>query len=368
MSSPSTPRVLIVHEWLYTWAGAERVLEQIVALYPDADVLASVVTPAMRETNPIAARATESWLGRIPGARSKHRWFLPLQALAFATADTRRYDLVLSSSHAFAKAVRAAPQAKHLCYCHSPPRYLWDMQSTYMNRMSAVERSALAVMAPVLRAVDRQAARGVDQFIANSQYVARRIARVYGRDARVIHPPVAIKAGAGTAGPREDFLLSLGRLVPYKRVDLAIRTANQSGMRLVIAGDGPERRSLEALAGPTCEFVGSVSEAEAARLLSTCSAFVFCAEEDFGIAPLEANAHGAPVVALRRGGVTETIPDGIAGTFYDEETPEAVAAAVRRCLERSWDEKALRANAARFAPERFRQELAAAADELLRDS
>lgn len=360
----SQPRILIVHEWLYTWAGAERVLDQMVQVFPQADVVASMVADPMRREHATAARARELWLGRVPGARTHHRWFLPLQAAAFATLDTRGYDLVLSSSHAFAKAVRAKGGAKHLCYCYSPPRYLWDLQDTYAEGASLKQRAALRLMTPPMRAVDRWAANGVDQFVGISAYVADRIHRNYGRDAEVIYPPVEIKPG-GAARQRGDFLLTLGRLVPYKRVDLAIRAANQLGMQLVVAGDGPERAKLEAIAGPTIEFRGRVSEEEAGALLSECAAFVFCAEEDFGIAPLEANAHGAPVVALGRGGALETITDGVAGVFFDEETPESVAEAVGRCLAMDWDEDAVRANAARFSPERFRRELADAVTRLL---
>lgn len=365
MKSGTAPRVLVVHEWLYTWAGAERVLDEILAVYPDADLVVSFVSDDLRGRYPAAARARELWLAKVPGVQKHHRWFLPLQALAFATLDTRDYDLVISSSHAFAKAVRARPPARHLCYCYSPPRYLWDLQETYAGQASLPQRLALGAMAGPLRTIDRWAAGGVDRFIGISQHVASRVERHYGCPAGVIYPPVDVKPGGSVTGRRGDFLLTLGRLVPYKRVDLAIRAAALLGMRLVIAGEGPERRKLEAIAGPECEFAGSVSEQVAGELLSSCAAFVFCAEEDFGIAPLEANAHGAPVVALRRGAAIETIPEGIAGTFFETETPEAVADAVRVCLRRDWDVGALQANAARFSPDRFRRELSAAVDELL---
>lgn len=365
MSGTGAPRVLVVHEWLYTWAGAERVLDEIFAVFPDADLVVSFASDDMRRKHPTAARARELWVARVPGVQKHHRWFLPLQALAFATLDTRGYDLVISSSHAFAKAVRPSPGAKHLCYCYSPPRYLWDLQSTYSGQASWGQRIALRVMTPAMRTLDRRAAGGVDRFIGISHHVARRIARNYERDAGVIYPPVGLKPTPASPAVRGDFLLTLGRLVPYKRVDLAVRAAALLGMRLVVAGEGPERQKLEAMAGPECEFLGSVSESVAGQLLSTCAAFVFCAEEDFGIAPLEANAHGAPVIALRRGAAIETIPEGVAGTFFDDESPESVAEAVRACVARTWDVQALQANAARFSPARFRRELATAVEELL---
>lgn len=365
MNSGTSPRVLVVHEWLYVWAGAERVLAEIMQVFPEADLVVSFASDEMRARHPTAARARELWLARLPGIRTHHRWFLPLLAVAFRMLDTRRYDLIISSSHAFAKSARARRGAKHLSYCYSPPRYLYDLQQTYAARASLRQRLALQVMTPLMRAVDRWAARGVDRFIGISHYVAARIERSYGTAAGVVYPPVDVKPG-GAPAARGTFLLTVGRLVPYKRVDLAIRAAALLDMRLVIVGDGPERARLEAMAGSNCEFFGAASEEVAGALLSTCAAFVFCAEEDFGIAPLEANAHGAPVVALRKGAAIETIPDGVAGTFFDDETPEAVADAITRCLARPWDTEALRANASRFSPARFRTELKAEADRLLK--
>jgi glycosyltransferase involved in cell wall biosynthesis len=352
-TSLSQARVLLVHEWLYTWAGAERCLEELVALVPHADVLVGVVTPEMRAQWVIAERAAETWVGGLPGARKHHRWFLPLHALAFRRFDTSRYDLVVSLSHAFEKLIRAR-NGRHLCYCFSPPRYLWDLYDTYARHASWPQRMALRAAIAPLRAIDRSGAAGVDRFVAISRTVAERVRRCYGRASDVVYPPVTAKATAPASGRRENFLLSLGRLVPYKRIDLAIAAAEQLGMRLVIAGDGPDRARLERLAGPHTEVVGHVSEAEATRLLSTCAAFVFCGEEDFGIAPLEANAHGAPVIAYGRGGVTETMENEVAAIFFDRQTPAAVAGAVERCLARTWDPTVLRQNAARFSPQRFR--------------
>jgi glycosyltransferase involved in cell wall biosynthesis len=347
-------RVLLVHHWLYTWAGAERCLEQIAAMIPHADILAGIITPAMRRAHPLAARARESWVGRVPGARVRHRWFLPMHALAFAGYDTREYDLIISISHAFEKSIRATkPGARHLCYCLTPPRYLWEHNQTRSAVTTPVQRVALEMARSTLRAVDRRAASGVDRFVGISRFVAQRIHDCYGRDSAVVYPPVEMRAVEGTPA-RERFLLSLGRLVPYKRVDLAIAAAESLGLNLVVAGEGPERDRLQRMAGPHTTFLGAVSEPEAARLLSSCAAFVFCAEDDFGIAPVEANAHGAPVVAFGRGGAAETIIDGRSGMLFDEQTATAVAGAMERCLATSWDPTVLRENADRFSPERFR--------------
>ena len=350
-------RILIAHQWLYTRAGAERCLEQLLEIVPHADLLAGIVTPEMRRSYAPAARAIESWVGRLPGARSHHRWFLPLHALAFREFDTAKYDLVISLSHAFEKTVRARAGAKHLCYCFSPPRYLYELHGTYAAHGSAAQRVALSLASAPLRAIDRAGARGVDRFASISRAVADRVRSAYGRESDVVYPPVAVKYGIAPTR-REDFLLSLGRLVPYKRVDLAIQAANRMGMRLIVAGDGPERERLRAIAGPTVEFAGEVSEERAGRLMSTCAAFVFCGEEDFGIAPLEANAHGAPVVGYARGGLAETMQDGVTGVMFQAQTTDAVAAAIEACLSGIWDEGALRRNAERYSPARFRDSMA----------
>jgi glycosyltransferase involved in cell wall biosynthesis len=350
-------RVLVVHEWLYTWAGAERCLHEIMGLIPDADLVVGVVTQDARSRFPVAGRAKETWLGRIPGARRHHRWFLPLHALAFATIDTSRYDLVLSLSHSMGKLAMRRKGAAHLCYCFSPPRYLWDLRATYGRHAPLAQSLALRVGGAPLRALDRWGASRVDRFVSISQCVADRVLRAYGRQSDVVYPPVTAKSSV--MYPRERFLLSLGRLVPYKRVDLVIRAAERLQLKLVVAGDGPERQRLERLAGPQTEFRGQVTEEEAGRLMSSCAAFVFCAEEDFGIAPVEANAHGAPVVAFGRGGAAETIVDGRTGILFGEQSEAAVVAAIERCLRRTWISDELRANAARFSTERFREGIAA---------
>jgi glycosyltransferase involved in cell wall biosynthesis len=348
-------RVLLVHQWLYTWAGAERVLSQLADMIPQADILTGIVTPQMRHERALASRATETWVGRLPFARSRHRWFLPAHALAFFTYDTRAYDLVVSISHAFEKMVRARrPGGLHVSYCLSPPRYLWDLDAEHDALATPAQRIALRAARAPLRIIDRHSADHVHRFVSLSRTVADRVRATYGRDSTVVYPPVQAKPTPIGRSRRTRFLLSLGRLVPYKRVDLAILAAERLGVRLIVAGDGPERARLERLAGRQTEFLGNISEEHAGSLLSTCAAFVFCAEEDFGIAPVEALSHGAPVVAYARGGALETIRDGVSGIFFDEQHVDAVSGAIARCLDRSWDEPALRACADQFSPERFR--------------
>lgn len=353
----SALRILLVHDWVVAWGGAERTVEQMLEVFPQAHLVVGVLGEGKRTFNALTQRAEESWLGRMPLARTHHRWFLPLYPAAFASVDTAGYDLVISSSSAFSKTVRAKPGTPHLCYCYTPPRYLWDLQADYQRDRSAAGM-ALSLAGPVLRAVDRASARRVTKFVAISHYIADRIRRAYQREATVIYPPVMPKPTARSVAPRTDSLLSLGRLVPYKRVDLAIQAANATGAHLIVAGDGPERQRLEAIAGPTITFLGEVTEQGAGELLETCRAMVFCAEEDFGIAPVEANAHGLPVVAYNRGAARESLRDGVTAVFFDELTTASLAEAIERARVTQWDEIAVRSNAHRFSPERFRALLA----------
>ena len=358
----SALRVLVAHDWIASWTGSERCVEEILHVVPHADLVVGFVKPELRARNAITRRARETWLARLPGARTYHRWFLPLEGAAFSLLDTSGYDLVISSSHSLAKAVRrpsgnGAGPGVHVCYCHSPPRYLWDLRETYHRDASRLERVALALGGGPLRAFDRWAAARPNAFLCNSRFVADRIQRLYGRRAQVINPPVRAKPVSPSRAPRDNFILSLGRLVGYKRVDLAIAAARLVGMPLVVAGDGPDRAKLQRLAGGDVTFLGEVTEAEAGRLLETCRLFLFCAEEDFGIAPVEANAHGAPVVAFGKGGVLETMIPDVTAEYFHERRPEVVAEAVRRALRREWDGEVIRENARRFAPARFRAEL-----------
>ena len=329
-------------------------MAEMLQVFPQADLVVGTMAETVRDLNSVTRKARETWLARLPGARTHHRWFLPLEGIAFRTLDTRGYDVVISSSHAFAKMVRRPADGVHICYCYSPPRYLWDLAETYRRGASSAQRVVLRLGGGALRQWDRRSALPIDAFIAISSYIARRIERCYGRTASVVYPPVASKPLARLNPGRGGFLLHLGRLVPYKRVDLAIAAAERLGIRLVVAGDGPDRGRLQRLAGRRTEFLGDVSEAAAGELLSTCAAFVFCAEEDFGIAPVEANAHGAPVVGYGRGGLLETMIPGQTAELFEEPEVDHVVAAIERALARPWREVDLRANAARFAPDRFR--------------
>jgi glycosyltransferase involved in cell wall biosynthesis len=348
-------RVALVHDWLVTWGGAESVLESLAGLFPHAPIYTSLWNPVERVRHTFGDRDIRTtWLQRLPGARTNHRKLLPLMPGAFRALDLSEFDLVISDSHAFSKAVRVRPGAVHVCYCHTPPRYLWDLQKEYLGRGG---RTILAPLIGWLKKEDLVAARGVTHFIANSSFVAERINRVYGREARVVHPPVDVERfGAVEPEPGEYFLAG-GRLVGYKRVDVAIQAANRGKLPLKVFGDGPERRRLERMAGPTVEFLGWLGPDELARVIARCKALLFPGVEDFGILPVEVMAVGKPVVAYGKGGVTESVVDGVTGVLVEEGEGEgegeALLAGIRELEARSWERSACRAQGARFSRSRF---------------
>lgn len=353
-------RVAVVHDWLTGMRGGERVLEAMLELFPDAHLFTLVhepgsVTPHI-EDRPIRT----SLLQRLPAARTHWRYYLPLYPLAVASLDVRAYDLVLSSSHCAAKAVRPRPDALHVSYCHTPMRYVWDQYEAYFSPQAASRpvRMAMRLVAPRLRSWDRRTADRVDVFVANSNFVAERIKRHYGRDAVVIHPPVAVNRFA-PASTRGDFYLLVSALVPYKRVDLAVEAFRLTDRRLVIVGDGPDSARLRAAAPPNVTFTGRLPDEGVEQLLSRCRAFLQPGEEDFGIAVVEAQAAGAPVIAFGRGGACETVIDGATGVLFRPQTAQALLHAIERAECTSFDTDLLVDHAHRFAPDRFRTEFSA---------
>ena len=360
-------RVAIVHDWLVTYGGAERVLEQMLMLYPDASVYSMLeFVPPEQRAFLGGRRVHTTFIQRLPGARRRYRQYLPLMPLAVEQLDLSGYDLVLSSSYAVAKGALTGPDQLHLCMCYSPMRYAWDLQHQYLRQAGLLSgpRSALTrYLLHRLRAWDLGTANGVDGFIAISRFIARRIWKVYRRDAAVIYPPVSVD-DFQLAESKQDFYVTASRLVPYKRIDLIVEAFSTMPERtLVVLGDGPEARKLEAKAGPNVRLLGYQPADVLRRHLQEARAFVFAAEEDFGIAPLEAHACGTPVIAFGKGGASETIrgldaPEPT-GVFFQEQTVPALVGAVKQ-FERSASRisaEACRANAQRFTPERFREEL-----------
>jgi glycosyltransferase involved in cell wall biosynthesis len=364
----NAPRIALVHDWLDTWRGGENVLAELLRLYPQADLFALVdFLPDALRARLSGRRAVTSFLQRLPGARRHFRALLPLFPRAIESLDVSAYDLVLSSSHAVAKGVRTGSDQLHICYCHTPMRYAWDLRDQYLE----VSGHAARPWAPIarrlldrLREWDRRTSDRVSEFVANSQYIRARIRRCYDRDATVIAPPVDTEFFA--PGPaRRDGFVTASRWVPYKRIDLIVEAFRAlPAERLVVAGDGPESARVRSAAGSNVRFVGEVSRERLRELLRGARAFLFAAEEDFGILPVEAQAVGTPVIAFGRGGALETIrgldDPAPTGVFFKEQTPAAIADAVRNFVGNASKirPEACRESALRFSAERFRREFA----------
>lgn len=352
-------RVAIVHYWLVSMRGGEKVVEALCDLYPEADVFTLVCDPNQLSERIRRHKITTSFIDRLPGGRRHYQSMLPLMPFALERLDLTPYDLVISSESGPAKGVITRPDALHLCYCHSPMRYLWDLAPQYYAGAGRLTRAAMMVLSPMLRLWDVSTAARVDGFIANSRFVAERIRKYYRRDSTVIHPPVDLgDFDIDEASDHSDaeYYVCAGQLVAYKRVDLAVQAFSRMGKRLVVIGDGPEAARLRAMAGPTIEFLGRVSTAEMRRHFSACRALIFPGEEDFGIVPLEVMACGRPVIAFGRGGARETVADGITGRFFDEQSTAAVVRAVQDFEaepDRFADRQRLRAHAAGFSRENF---------------
>jgi glycosyltransferase involved in cell wall biosynthesis len=346
-------RVAITTDWLNSFGGAERVLIELHRMFPEAPIYTSVYDPAGLPPEMQGWDVRPSFLQRIPFARRRHQWLLPLMPLAFEQFDLSEYDLVITTSSACAKGVLTRPDTLNLCFCHTPTRYLWDLYHEYVRGHRAAP--LIAPVAHWLRMWDRLAADRVDHFVANSRETAARIARHYRRESEVIHPPVEVDRFQPTGREPEDFYLVVSRLVAYKRIDLAIEACNRLGRRLMVVGEGPELPALRRLAGPTVEFRGRLPDAEVAELYARCRAFLFPGREDFGIAPVEVQAAGRPVVAFGRGGAVETVIDGRTGVLFDEQSADALGAAVLRFEQLAFRPEECRRNAERFSREKFRR-------------
>jgi glycosyltransferase involved in cell wall biosynthesis len=348
------------------------VLAQVLRLYPQADLFALVDFLSDEDRKALLGkRATTSFIQNIPFAERSFRLWLPLFPRAIESLDLSSYELVISSSHAVAKGVMTHRGQVHICYCFTPMRYAWDLREQYL-RQTGFDRGLRGMLVrPVLsrlRAWDRAASARVDHFIAISRFIADRIRRCYGRESTVIYPPVAV-APTANFGPRGDHYVTVSQLVPYKRIDLIVQAfARLPEHRLVIVGDGPERRRIETTATPNVRFMGRLPEQERDKWLATARAFIFAAEEDFGIAPLEAQALGTPVIAYAGGASSETIVgaegDTPTGILYREQTSTAIVEALRE-FERApsrFRPEACRENARRFDVHRFRRDLLAFVD------
>lgn len=350
-------RVALVHDYLNQYGGAERVLEALHELYPAAPVYTSIYDPRAMPASYAAWDIRTTWMQRLPGWRRHFRKYFLLYPSAFEALDLSAYDLIISSSSAYAKGIIPRPGALHLCYCHTPMRFAWRT-GDYVEREALGGRAsgALTLLLPLLRLWDVVSAARVDGFVANSEEVAARIRRYYGRAAAVIPPPVDLPAFEPAAA--EDFYLTGGRLVPYKRIDLVVEACSAMRLPLVVFGDGRDRAKLEALAGPTVRFVGRVDDAELQRLYRRCRAYITAGEEDAGIQPVEAMAGGRPVIAFAAGGVRETVIEGETGVFFHEQTAAALAVAIAASRVIAWQPERIRGHAERFGREQFKRRIA----------
>jgi glycosyltransferase involved in cell wall biosynthesis len=351
------PRVAVVHDWLTIPGGSEQVVLELLEMFPAAELFTSVYDPAPWPAQITSRPVHSSFLNRIPGAARHYPKMLPLMNRAFRSFDLSGFDLVLSSSHACAKNVRTPPGVLHVCYCHTPMRYAWE-EDFLKGEDVGLPHWLLSPLLRWLRRQDAAGASGPDVFVANSRHVADRIARYYGRAAEIVNPPVDVEHFLALERDPQSFYLTFGRVVPYKRIDLAVAACAQLGRPLKVAGDGRGLAAVQAVAGGQAEYLGAVSALERDRLLSGARALLFPGEEDFGIVPVEAQAAGVPVIAYAVGGASESVLDGQTGVLFGEQRPESLAAAIERFETLELDAAQLRRNAGRFGRERFRAEMA----------
>ena len=348
----------LIHDWLNQLGGAEDVLAALVDLYPDAPLYTSLYD---RERMPAHWREWDirtSFIDRLPFAHRKQQLYFPLYPFAFEQFDLRGYDVVLSNKSGFCHGVITGPETMHVCYCLTPTRYVWRYhQYAEQEDLGRLTRAGLAPFLTFLRQYDRLAADRVDHFIAISDEVRRRIAKVYRREATIIYPPVDVGRFA-PSNRVDDYYLFVGRLVPYRRLDVLIEAFNKMGRPLKIAGSGRDRERLEALAGPTVEFLGYVPDADLPDLLARCRAFVWPGEEDFGISPLQANAAGRPVIAYAAGGAKETVLPGVTGVLFAEQSVAAIIEAVAGFDPLSASQAVIRRHAEQFDTAVFKRRIA----------
>ncbi|KUM39586.1 glycosyltransferase family 4 protein [Pseudomonas sp. EpS/L25] len=360
-------KIAIVHDWLVTFAGAERVLAELLDIWPEADLFSVIDFLSDEDRAQLKGKqATTTFIQRLPQAKKRYQTYLPLMPHAIEQLDLSGYDLIISSSHAVAKGVLTGPDQLHISYVHSPIRYAWDLQHQYLKEAN-LDRGLKGKLARIIlhyvRIWDQRTAAGVDAFVANSHFIARRISKAYRRDAKVIYPPVDI--GRFTpSGDKEDFYLTASRMVPYKRMPMIVEAFSaMPDKKLVVIGTGPEFEKAREVAGPNVTLLGYQDFDVLLDHMRRARAFVFAAEEDFGITPIEAQACGTPVIAFGRGGVLETVRGLDAqhptGVFYAEQTLHSLCAAVHQfeALETPISQQACRQSAERFAVKRFRQEM-----------
>lgn len=360
-------KVAIVHYWLVTMRGGEKVVEALCELFPQADIFTHVYDPEAMSLTIKLHKVTTTFIQKLPKAKTKYQSYLPLMPLALEQLDLREYDLVISSESGPAKGVITRPDAVHICYCHTPMRYVWDMYHDYRETAGVLTKLLMPPLIHYLKLWDYVSSARVDHFIANSSFVASRIAKHYRRNATVIHPPVA-STDFVVSTERADFYLMVGQLVRYKQTGIAVEACNASSRKLVVIGDGEQLKELKDMAGPTVTVMGKQPFHVIREHYSRCKALLFPGVEDFGIVPLEAMASGRPVIAYRKGGALETVIDGVTGLFFDQQTPAALNDAMTHfeSAGESFDPVAIRNHALTFDKESFKEKIAEYVDFVLK--
>ena len=353
-------KVAIVHYWLVNMRGGEKVLEALCELYPQADIFTHVFDPSAIPETIKRHKITTTFIQRLPFAHKKYQTYLPLMPLALEQLDLRGYDLVISSESGPAKGVVTSPGSLHICYCHTPMRYVWDMYHDYRNQAGWLTAMFMRPLIHYLKIWDFVSAARVDHFVANSRFVASRIEKHYRRSADVIYPPVAT-SDFSVSPEHDDFYLVVGQFVRYKRVDIAVEACNRLGKRLVVIGDGEALDELRRTAGPNAKILGRQPFSVIRDHFSRCRALLFPGIEDFGIVPVEAMACGKPVIAFKAGGALETVIEGTTGVFFEEQTPEALCAAIAwfEAHENSFIPAKIAQHAAQFDKALFKERIAA---------
>lgn len=353
-------RVAIIHYWLVKMRGGEKVLEALCEMYPDADIFthvynADAISPTIKKH-----RITTSFIADLPWSRRLYQSYLPLMPFALKRLDLRGYDLVISSESGPAKGVTVDPGARHVCYCHTPMRYVWDMYEDYKANAGLLAKIFMPLLIGWLRQWDRATSGGVDQFVANSRFVQSRIQNIYSRESKVIYPPVFVDQFA-ISETIQDYYLYAGELTHYKQPQLAIEAFNQSGRKLLVIGEGAMESELKLLAKSNIKFLGRQTMMQLKVCFSQCKALIFPGVEDFGIIPVEVMASGRPVIAFRSGGALETVVEFETGLFFDEQTAKALNKTLDQFEERAviFNAAAIREHAKKFSKERFISEMGA---------
>ena len=343
-----------MHYWLVTMRGGERVLERLLRLFPDADIFTHVYDPSAVSEVIRARTVRTTFINRLPGAKRHYQKYLPLMPAALEELDLAAYDLVISSESGPAKGVITAPNALHVCYCHSPMRYLWDHYGAYRAGAGSLTRMAMTTVFPRLRVWDTSSAARVDRIVANSDFIRRRILKVWRREARVVYPPVHTDLFQPSDAPNGPWLW-VGQMTPYKRADLAVDAFNALGLPLLMVGDGEMAHDLKRRARSNISFVSRLDFDDLRRAYANCAALVFTPEEDFGMTPVEVLASGRPVLAFGRGGALETVEAGQTGLFFQKQSAESLAEGVRAMKDwlSSFNPESAVQSARRFSPEAF---------------